>query len=34
MTLDWPMAAALSLVVLVIFGAALTLYGRLARAVA
>ena len=33
-TLNWPVAAALSLVVLVIFGVALTLYGRLARAVA
>jgi putative spermidine/putrescine transport system permease protein len=33
-TLDWPVAAALSIVVLVIFGIALTLYGRLARAVA
>lgn len=33
-TLNWPVAAALSIVVLVIFGIALTLYGRLARAVA
>lgn len=33
-TLNWPVAAALSIVVLVIFGVALTLYGRLARAVA
>ena len=33
-TLNWPVAAALSLVVLVIVGVALTLYGRLARAVA
>ena len=33
-TLNWPVAAALSLVVLVIFGFALTLYGKLARAVA
>jgi len=33
-TLNWPVAAALSIVVLVIFGFALTLYGRLARAVA
>ncbi len=33
-TLNWPVAAALSIVVLVIFGIALTLYGRLARAIA
>lgn len=33
-TLNWPVAAALSLVVLVIFGIALMLYGRLSRAVA
>ena len=33
-TLNWPVAAALSLVVLVIFGVALTLYGRLSRAIA
>ncbi len=33
-TLNWPVAAALSIVVLVIFGIALTLYGRLSRAVA
>ncbi len=33
-TLNWPVAAALSIVVLVIFGFALMLYGRLARAVA
>jgi putative spermidine/putrescine transport system permease protein len=33
-TLNWPVAAALSIVVLVIFGVALMLYGRLARAVA
>jgi putative spermidine/putrescine transport system permease protein len=33
-TLNWPVAAALSLVVLVIFGFALLLYGKLARAVA
>lgn len=31
-TLDWPVAAALSIVVLVIFGIALTLYGRATRA--
>ena len=33
-TLNWPVAAALSIVVLVIFGVALTLYGRLSRAIA
>ncbi|MCC6718703.1 MAG: ABC transporter permease [Acetobacteraceae bacterium] len=33
-TLNWPVAAALSLVVLVIFGIALLLYGRLSRAIA
>jgi putative spermidine/putrescine transport system permease protein len=33
-TLNWPVAAALSLIVLVIFGIALALYGRLSRAVA
>ena len=33
-TLNWPVAAALSIVVLVIFGIALMLYGRLARAIA
>ena len=31
-TLDWPVAAALSLVVLAVFGTALFAYGRLARA--
>ena len=33
-TLNWPVAAALSVVVLVVFGAALLVYGRLLRAVA
>ncbi len=33
-TLNWPVAAALSLVVLAIFGVALMLYGRLTRAIA
>lgn len=33
-TLNWPMAAALSMLVLVIFGLALVLYGRAVRAVA
>jgi putative spermidine/putrescine transport system permease protein len=30
-TLNWPVAAALSMVVLVLFGIALGLYGRAAR---
>jgi putative spermidine/putrescine transport system permease protein len=33
-TLNWPVAAALSVVVLAVFGVALVLYGRLSRAVA
>ncbi len=33
-TLNWPVAAALSVVVLAVFGLALVLYGRLSRAVA
>ncbi|MBE9605269.1 ABC transporter permease [Acetobacteraceae bacterium H6797] len=31
-TLNWPLAAALSLVTLVVFGAAIMVYGRIARA--
>ncbi len=33
-TLNWPLAAALSVVVLVVFGAALLAYGRIAKAIA
>ena len=33
-TLNWPLAAALSVVVLLVFGAALLAYGRIAKAVA
>lgn len=31
--LDWPLAATLSIIVLVVFGAALTLYGRILKAI-